>query len=308
MQSAAQWVAQQVQSALQPIIDALLNNPIDILYQTPASDTYQNATVIQLWNVLMVGVNAALACLVVIGGYNAMVAPYFGLRRSSIAAFFPQLLLAFATAHFSLSFLGMFIDLENTLSTTVINAAGRSMFGNVVIGLFQNIQSEGLLLWLMVLVVAILVICLAGQMIVRIGMVLVLLVLSGPALLCLSLPQTQRYGRLWMTLFTSTVLVQFFQVTALALGGILLTSVGATNILHLPQGIAQALMCIGVLFLVLKIPGMLNHWALHPMQEGSEQLVGGLTSGGSGSAEAVQGYVQDQATRQEAIDALAAAI
>ncbi len=75
MQSVAQGVAQQVQGALQPIISTFLNNPIDILYQTPASDTYQNATVIQLWGVLMDGVNAALACLIVIGGYNAMVAP-----------------------------------------------------------------------------------------------------------------------------------------------------------------------------------------------------------------------------------------
>jgi hypothetical protein len=306
MQSVAQWIAQQVQSTLQPVINSLLKNPIDILYQTPASDTYQNATVIQLWNVLMDGVDAALACLVVIGGYNAIVAPYLGLRRSSIAAFLPQLILAFAAAHFSLTFLGMFIDLENTLCLAVINAAGRDMLANAIMGLFQDMASGGLLLWLLVLVLAILVLCLAGQMIVRIGMVLVLIVLAGPALLCFGLPQTQRYGRLWMTMFTSTILVQFFQVTALALGGILLTSIGATNLLHLPQGIAQALMCMGVFFLVLKIPNMLNRWALHPMQEGSEQLTGGMSSGGG--AEAVQGYVQDQAARQESIDALAALI
>ncbi len=65
-------------------------------------------------------------------------------------------------------------------------------------------------------------------------------------------------------------------------------------------------MCMGVFFLVLKIPNMLNRWALHPMQEGSEQLTGGMSSGGG--AEAVQGYVQDQAARQESIDALAALI
>lgn len=85
---------------------------------------------------------------------------------------------------------------------------------------------DGLLLWLMILVIAVLVFCLAGQMIVRIGLVLLLLLLSDPALFCFGLPQTQRYGQFWLTMFTATVLVQFFQVTALALGSLLVTSIG----------------------------------------------------------------------------------
>ncbi|MEO9028089.1 MAG: hypothetical protein ABI413_04665 [Ktedonobacteraceae bacterium] len=304
MQSASQWAAQQIQNPLQSLVALFLNNPVDLLFQTPPADTYQNPTVIALWNALMDAVNAALACVIVIGGYNAIVAPYLSLRQSSIAAFLPQLLLAFAAAHFSLTFLGLFIDLENALCVAIITAAGITTFANAVLGVFQNPTNEGLLLWLLVIVIAIMIICLVGQMILRIGLVVLLLVLSGPALLCFGLPQTQRYARLWMTLFTSTVLVQFFQVTALSLGGMLLTSVGTTDLLHVPQSIAQALLCIGVLFLVLKIPGMLNTWALRSIQEGFGSAGGGGSSGGG--AEAMQGFAQDQAARQESIEALAA--
>lgn len=305
MQSATQWAASQIQNPLQSVVAFFLNNPVDILFQTPPSDTYQNSTVIALWNALMDGVIAALACLIVIGGYNAMVASYFGLRQSSIAAFLPQVLLAFAAAHFSLTFLGLFIDLENALCVAIVTAAGIQTFFNTLLGLFQNPSTEGLLVWALVIVVAILVICLLGQMILRIGMVALLVVLSGPALLCFALPQTQRYARLWMTLFTSTVLVQFFQVTALALGGVLLTAVGTNDLFHAPQGIGQVLLCIGVLVLVLKIPGMLNVWALRSIQEGWGAFGGG-SGGGGGSAEAVQGFLADQAASQESIEALAA--
>src|ERR1700733_3382689 len=98
MQSVAQWGAQQIQGALQPLVSGLLNNSVDILYQTPAADTYQNTTVISLWNVLMSVVTVALASLIVIGGYNVIIAPYFGFRQSSMGAFIPRLLLAFGAA------------------------------------------------------------------------------------------------------------------------------------------------------------------------------------------------------------------
>ncbi len=302
MRTAAQALSQQVRETAKPIVKGILENPVDILFQTPAEETYQNAAVVALWKALMTVVEVALSCVIAVGGYNVMIAPYLGLPQSSIGAFVPRLLLAYAAAHFSLDFLGFFIEFENTVCHVVLHSVGLSVLTSTMEEVLDPAATGNLILFVLVLVMVILLLCLLGQMIVRIGMVALLLALAGPALLCLALPQTQRYGRLWLTLFSSSVLVQFFQVTGLALGGVLLTAASATPLWHLPDGIGPALLCLGVLFLVLKLPGMLNHWALGPMQA----ITGGF-SAGDGLA-AAQDYVQDQAARQAAIEALAAMI
>ena len=43
LQNAAQWMAQQLMGALQPVIGAIMHNPLNILTQTPPADTYQNS-------------------------------------------------------------------------------------------------------------------------------------------------------------------------------------------------------------------------------------------------------------------------
>lgn len=302
MHTVAQSLAQQVLETVKPIVTGILDNPVDILFQTPAAETYENPAVLALWQALMTVGEVALACVIAVGGYNVMIAPYLGLPQSSIGAFIPRLLLAYAAAHFSLDFLGLFITFENTVCQLILHTAGLSALTNAIEGLFDPASVGNLILFALILVMAVLLLCLLGQMIVRIGMVALLIALAGPALLCLALPQTQRYGRLWLTLFSSSVLVQLFQVTGLALGGMLLTAASATPLWHLPDGIGPALLCIGLLFLVLKLPGMLNHWALGPMQA----MTGGF-SAGDGLA-ATQGYLQDQAARQASIDALASLI
>lgn len=124
-----------------------------------------------------------------------------------------------------------------------------------------------------------LVIALLGQMIVRLALVAISLATAPLGLACLLLPQTMRWGRLWLTTFASAVMVQFVQVITLSLGGVFITELAATDLIHLDKGIAVAFLAIGMLFLVLKIPGMMQQWALHPMM----QLGSHGSSGGSGS-------------------------
>ena len=116
LQNAAQWMAQQVMGALQPVIGAIMHNPLNILTQTPPADTYQNPVVNTWWQSFLAVVDLALASLIVIGGYNVVVGRHLGLPHSELAEFLPRLLLAFGAAHFSLFFLGLFIDLENALN------------------------------------------------------------------------------------------------------------------------------------------------------------------------------------------------
>jgi hypothetical protein len=278
LQNAAQWMAQQVMNALQPVIDAIMRNPLNILTQTPPADTYQNPTVITWWQSFLAVVDLALASLIVIGGYNVVVGRHLGLPHSELAEFLPRLLLAYGAAHFSLFFLGLFIDLENALNLVALNLAGTSMLTNIISALFQgNLATEGLLVWVLTFVLGVMAILLGAQMAVRLALLWVLLVLSGLGLACFALPQTIGYGRMWLSLTATTVMVQFFQVVTLALGGMLVTSLGATNVFGVGGTVATLLVCVALLYLVLRIPGIVHRFALRPMIDASRSVAGAAT-------------------------------
>jgi hypothetical protein len=278
LQNAAQWMAQQVMGALQPVIGAIMRNPLNILTQTPPADTYQNPTVITWWNAFLAVVDLALASLIVIGGYNVVVGRHLGLPHSELAEFLPRLLLAFGAAHFSLFFLGLFIDLENALNLVALNLAGTSMLTNIISALFQgNLAAEGLLVWVLTFVLGVMAILLGAQMAIRLALLWVLLVLSGPGLACFALPQTMGYGRMWLSLTATTVLVQFFQVVTLALGGMLVTSLGASNVFGVDGTLATLLVCVALIYLVLRIPGIVHRFALRPMMDASRAVAGAAT-------------------------------
>ena len=290
LQNAAQWMAQQVMGALQPVIGAIMRNPLNILTQTPPADTYQNPTVNTWWQSFLTVVDLALASLIVIGGYNVVVGRHMGLPHSELAEFLPRLLLAYGAAHFSLFFLGLFIDLENSLNLVALNLAGTSMLTNIITALFQgNLAAEGLLVWVLTFVLGVMAILLGAQMAVRLALLWVLLVLSGPGLACFALPQTIGYGRMWLSLTATTVMVQFFQVVTLALGGMLLTSLGASNVFGVGGTLATLLVCVALLYLVLRIPGIVHRFALRPMMDASRAV--------AGAAEGAAGVVADVAPR-----------
>jgi hypothetical protein len=290
LQNAAQWMAQQVMGALQPVIGAIMHNPLNILTQTPPADTYQNPVVTTWWQSFLAVVDLALASLIVIGGYNVVVGRHLGLPHSELAEFLPRLLLAFGAAHFSLFFLGLFIDLENALNVVALNLAGSSMLTSIITALFQgNLATEGLLVWVLTFVLGVMAILLGAQMAVRLALLWVLLVLAGPGLACFALPQTMGFGRMWLSLTSTTVLVQFFQVVTLALGGMLVTSLGASNLFGVGGTLATLLVCVALLYLVLRIPGIVHRFALRPMMDASRAV--------AGAAEGAAGVVADIAPR-----------
>jgi hypothetical protein len=164
-------MAQQIMNALQPVIGAIMHNPLNILTQTPPADRYQNPTVVTWWQSFLAVVDLALASLIVIGGYNVVVGRHLGLPHSELTEFLPRLLLAFGAAHFSLFFLGLFIDLENALNMVALNLAGTSMLTNIISALFQgNLAAEGLLVWVLSCVLGVMAILLGAQMAVRLAL------------------------------------------------------------------------------------------------------------------------------------------
>src|SRR5947209_17344344 len=143
-------------NALQPVINALFSIPLNILTQTPPADTYANPTVISWWQAFLAVVDLAGACLVVIGGYNVMVGRYLGLGHSALAEFLPCLILAVGAAHFSLFFLGLFIDLENALCQVALNLAGTQLLTYFILAFIHvNLLGVYILVWILAVIVGV---------------------------------------------------------------------------------------------------------------------------------------------------------
>lgn len=281
----ASWIASHVQSALQPLADDILGNPADIVYQTPPEDSYQNSTILTINSALIGVVDVALASMLVVGAYNVIVGQHLNLFRSSFTELLPRAILVVGAVHFNIFFLSLFIEFENSLSLAVIHAASYTMLTNLLKGLFSN-PLTGLIVFILMVVLGVMVILLLIQMVTRIALVAVGLALAPLGLGCFMLAQTMRWGRLWLTTLSSSVLVQALQVAALGLGGAFITAIASTSLARLDKELATLFLAIGTLLLVLKIPGMLQTWALHPMMDGG----GGWGSGSGQSQQETTGH------------------
>jgi hypothetical protein len=285
LNQAAQWVGQQVLAVLQPLINAIDHNPLNFLSQTPPAATYQNATVMQFTNWAIGVVDAAVAVFIVIAGYNVMMARQIGAASYGVMEFLPRLALAVLAANLSLFFIQFFIDLENALCQGVISLFGLTILTNTLVNLFSgNLLGASLLVFVLAVVLGIMNLLLAWQMLVRLALLVLLMVLAPLAFLCWALPQTQGYARLWTSVFTATVFVQFLQVGALALGGMLILYATTINLFNLDHTTLALFTGGAVLYLVLRIPGMLHVYALRPVAEA-----------GPATASAVWGAVESAA-------------
>jgi hypothetical protein len=286
LNQAAQWVAKAIFSVIGPIVDTIDQNSLNFITQTPPAGTYQNATVMQFTTWSIGVVDAAVAVFIVIAGYNLMIARQIGASYHGVMEFLPRIALAVLAANLSLFFIRFFIDLENALCQGVTDLFGLTFLTNTIVGIFHgNLAGAGLLVFLLAMILGVMNLLLAGQMLLRLALLVLLMVLAPPAFLCWGLPQTQGYARLWSSTFAATVFVQFFQVSALALGAMLISYISAAHLLSLDSTVLTLLVSLAVLYLVLRIPGMLRVYALRPIAEAGPAAV----RAAQGAAEYVAG-------------------
>ncbi len=265
---AAQWIAQNIFNVLQPLIDAINQSSLNFITQTPPDGTYLNPTVIQFTTWSIGVMNAAVAIFIIIAGYNIMIARQIGAETYELMEFLPRLALAVLAANFSLFFIRLFIDLENALNLDVIHLFSLTILNNTIVGIFHgNLLGAGLLTFVLVIVLGVMDLLVAWQMLLRLALLILLIVLAPLAFLCGALHQTQGYLRLWISTFAATVFIQFFQVSALAIGGTLISYVTAANLFNLGGSLLSIITSTAVLYLVLRIPGMIRIWALRPVAE-----------------------------------------
>ncbi|GHO65563.1 hypothetical protein KSC_044550 [Ktedonobacter sp. SOSP1-52] len=279
-------LTEQIWNVVRPIIELFLQNPFNFLSQTPALATYDNSQIQQMVSWELGFLDTAVVVLIGFLAYNVLIGRSIGVPMPSLHEALPRLCVAFLAAHISLYICRLIIDFNNALCLGVdelflhsflkdtlslmINFVGQTP-DQVALGFLLRVWFVVFLFWHML--------WLAWQMLVRLAVVALLTALSPLGLLCLALPQTQRWGQIWLSAFVSTVMIQFIQVTALSMGGLLVSystsiQISTGPVAGLDTIIQQmvALLLSGAMFyLVPRLPSMIQNYALRPILQAQQQ-------------------------------------
>src|SRR5437588_3739704 len=158
---------------------------------------------------------------------------------------------AIAMAHFALLFGQMAIDLNNAL----VHAIWTQPFPGGSPRMpwaFALTNGFGLPLFEIIvrLAIAVMLVIVAFTYVVRFALLAVLLAVAPLAAICMILPETKRYAQSWLRLFLLTVFMQFGQVLVLRFASLFADQLGARPL--------EALYGVAVLYLLIKVPGLMN--------------------------------------------------
>ena len=267
-----------ISTALRGIVDGVLNSSLNFITQTPADGSYRSPTVTTLWGAVRGLANAALALVVLWGGFNLIVREHIGSPYHEAMELVPRVVLGALLANTSLSWAQLAIDANNALCQVV---------GQTSLPAWDRADSatQTLVDVIAILIYLVTSLLLLLQMLMRLALIDVLLVAAPLGLLCWVLPQTQSWARLWSGTFFATVFTQFVQVLALKLGGSLLTELTP---MAADAALLSVLLGIAVLALTLRIPGLmrghigdgLGFVRYYVYRQGARALQGG--TGGAG--------------------------
>ena len=185
----------------------------------------------------------------------------------TLKAILPRTMAAIAMGHFALLFGQMAIDLNNALVHAVWTqpfpggptrlpwvAALTTGFG---LPLFQLIVR---------LAIVVMLVIVALTYVVRFALLAVLLAIAPLATLSMILPETKRYAQSWMRLFFLTVFMQFAQVLVLRFASLFASELSGSPV--------EALYGLAVLYLMIKVPGLMN--ASAHLESKTEHLLAGF--------------------------------
>jgi hypothetical protein len=220
------------------------------VFQTAANVSYQQPGVVKLWQANVLVADGVLALVILWIGYNVILGRYDPLEMLS------RVVLAAVAIHGSLQFIGLFVELNNSMSaevallTVLPTTADLVTFLGFPMLVGANLIFQTLLIAAIIIIMAVVVLM---QMLVRLAILDLLIVMAPLALLLYITPATQRWANLWAAAFFATLFLQFLQVVAISIGAALIATFFGTF------SIVSALAGGTVLLSVLKIPYWLGN-------------------------------------------------
>ncbi|WP_212988898.1 hypothetical protein [Actinoplanes auranticolor] len=269
------WVAK---TGLQPVMNALGSTALS----TP--DITGNPQVKAVWTTSLIVANGIYVLFVVLGGFilasRETLQSQYGFKQIA-----PRLAVGAVVSNISLILCGKAIEATNALTAAI---AGQEIDGpnaaKAITGILDQPltgTSPNILLILLVIAVAVLGLVVVITFILRVALLVLLFGIAPLAMVCHASPQTEGIAYTWWRAFAACLGLQMGQAVIvvgtvkvfLTPSGLVLLGVPATT-----SGLLGVLVCVTMLWLLIKVPGLMKQFVLAPigMQSQGRGLIGQL--------------------------------
>ncbi|WP_285691855.1 hypothetical protein [Actinoplanes sp. NBRC 103695] len=269
------WVAK---TGLKPVMNALGSTALS----TP--DITGNPQVKAVWTTSLIVANGIYVLFVVLGGFilasRETLQSQYGFKQIA-----PRLAVGAVVSNISLILCGKAIEATNALTAAI---AGQGVDGpdaaQAISGILDQPltgTSPNILLILLVIAVAVLGLVVVITFILRVALLVLLFGIAPLAMVCHASPQTEGIAYTWWRAFFACLGLQVAQAVIvvgtvkvfLTPSGLVLLGVPATT-----SGLLGVLVCVTMLWLLIKVPGLMKQFVLAPigMQSQGRGLVGQL--------------------------------
>ena len=262
---AVNWLIAAILACLDAIFDLITG----ILLTTPKVTAFPQVQALTGRSVWIVDTVFVVAFVAV--GVLVMVAGGDERSRYTAKDLLPRLVVGFTAAHFSQLVCAQLIDLTNAL-TGAIGDSGSE--GDGALAAIQTHLAAAqdravpLLFLVLALIITVLVVATAFQLIGRFVALLVLTSIAPLALACHALPQTDSLARLWWRAYTGCLAIPVAQAFFLTAGErVLFDPEAMLPVMGLPvdpNGTLNLLAVVVLLWITVKIPGLMARWAGQP--------------------------------------------
>ncbi len=266
------WIAK---TSLKPVMDTLGSTVLS----TP--DLTSNPQVTAVWTTSLVVANSVFVLFIVAGGF--IVASRDTLQsRYGLKEIAPRIAVAGVAANVSLLVCGKAIEFANALTAAIAGQGvdGASAATAIEQMLDQPVNSTlpPVLFSLLTLAAVVMAIVVVITFILRAAMLVLLIGVAPLALTCHATPQTEGLAYTWWRALAACLGIQLGQaVIVLATVKVFLTPAGP-EALGMPittGGLVGLLVCVTMLWLLIKLPGWTRHVILGPLaRHGGPGLVG----------------------------------
>jgi hypothetical protein len=261
------WVAR---TGLRPVLDTLGQTVL----ATPG--LIGNPQVQAIWTTCLVAANAVFVLFVIAGGF--IVASRETLQsRYGLKEILPRVVVAGVLANTSLLLCGKAIELANALTVAIAGQGVDGLSAATAIEQILDVGIAGSVLYsLLVLTALVMAIVVLITFIVRTALVVLLIGVAPLALTCHATPQTEGLAYTWWRAFAACLGMQLGQaLIVLVTVRVFLTPAGP-QVLGVPSttnGLLGLLVCLTMLWLLIKLPSWTRHLALGGLG-GGRGLVG----------------------------------
>ncbi|MEU8370085.1 hypothetical protein [Micromonospora tulbaghiae] len=266
------WAAEQ---ALQPVMEALGASWLS----TP--DLTNNEHVKAIWTTSLITANGVIVLFIVAGGLLVTTRETLQ-TRYGLKQVLPRIALGVVLANCSLIVGEKAIELTNALTVAI---AGNTIDGPTAATTIRQIVDNALrgeTFLMALLAIAVIVMCLVLEFtfVLRLAALVILFGVAPAALICHASPLTEGVARLWWRCVLACLGLQLGQaVIVMAAVEVFLTPAGPT-LLGVPatgQGLLGVVVCLTMLWLLIKLPGWMRQFILGPLgQRSGRGLIGQL--------------------------------